>query len=754
MQVTSQHDIADHDRMMCYLWYEKTNIYECKFGERWVPAGRDPNKEIARRIKDSVGVRKDLIKDGTVVLEKCWDVTDYAKKYDRFYPHGKVDDHIRPHIGFRKNSTGEVHQLPAAEVAVKVDRLLAKLGQPLPVVGLSAWQQRSLKTVLEFIDRGHRTVSAELCARFGKTIWSGALVRETNSPVTVIASYVLTSFTSFEKDLSGFEQFKDLVLIDLTADEDYRSVIQAAIDNDKQVVAFLSLCAGANRQKKLNYLSALPLARLWIVDEADFGAKEANQAKPLIAARQVDDVVVLMTGTNADRASKHWLIDAQLSVTYPELILEKRSLQPTTSVKLKHFALDTARHQLVVDLEFYQMDLGKAVALARQAEPNLFGDGTMFLPSWSKFAADPQRAKGFWTRMLEAVFLGQHGLDELNIDMQTRRAVSEGPRVAMMFMSGSFTNANLAVAAIQAQEALPGYLIVPVYGEEMTNRSAEGIVKEKIQQARRQSQNVLLLSAGMASRSFSVGDIAELYLAYDEGDNGATIQKISRALTPATQGKIGRIISLSFDPNRDDKFDALLLQTALNYKKTYDITSAKDALRTVLKTVDIFRCTEDGAVALEVDHYLTAAIGRNSLSRVVGMVADLSQLDAAELAALADGDISAFRAAKVQAAERGKTRLAKLQRQQDAHNERNPINDRLKLIANARKVIVGIVENMDIIVQGTNAKNLHEAFDMIQHDPEQCRAIHEEFGLEIEFIVELFDRGIINQDLIELQVDL
>lgn len=33
-----------HDRMYCYLWYEKTNPDECKFGERYVPAGKDPSK--------------------------------------------------------------------------------------------------------------------------------------------------------------------------------------------------------------------------------------------------------------------------------------------------------------------------------------------------------------------------------------------------------------------------------------------------------------------------------------------------------------------------------------------------------------------------------------------------------------------------------------------------------------------------------------------------------------------------------------
>jgi hypothetical protein len=334
------------DKMYCYLWYEKDKPNEAKFGERWVFDGQDPEKEVWKRIKSSVGVRKDLIRDGTIQLECIWDVTDYAEKIGRNYIHGKVDDKIRPVIGFRKGSTGEVHELPASEICIKVNKFLAKFGQALPEAGLSQNQYSATENVIAAIKAGKRTIVAELCARFGKTIWTGSVVRETNAQLTIVASYVLTSFASFEKDLSSFEQFKDLVLID-TSNEDYQEVINAALAQGKQVVAFLSMCSGSNRQKRIDYLFGLDAVRLIAVDEADFGVHRSNQSKPLINARSEQDVVILMTGTNADKAASIWPVDHYLSVTYPELLVEKRIGSSNTSKTLKHFKVDVSRHQLV-----------------------------------------------------------------------------------------------------------------------------------------------------------------------------------------------------------------------------------------------------------------------------------------------------------------------------------------------------------------------------------------------------------------------
>lgn len=312
------------DRMYCYLWHETTDQGECKFGERWVKSGQDPDQEVLRRIKDSVGVRKDKIRDGTIQLIDRWDVSDLAITHcpERFKPHGKVDDWIREQIGFRKGTTGEVHTLDATVMAHRVNEILKRLGQPLPVAGLSQNQYTAAENVLSAIAEGKRTIVAELCARFGKTIWSGALIREAAAPLTIVASYVLTSFASFKKDLSAFEQFRDFVLVE-AGEDGWEDRVRENLSVNTQVVVFLSMCAGGRRQGKIDFLFELPSTRLVLIDEADFGVHQSRQSGPLIEARSEDDVVVLMTGTNGDRAASIWPVDHYLSVTYPELLIEK-----------------------------------------------------------------------------------------------------------------------------------------------------------------------------------------------------------------------------------------------------------------------------------------------------------------------------------------------------------------------------------------------------------------------------------------------
>lgn len=743
-----------HDAMMAYLWWETDKPWEFKFGERWVKAGQHPLVEVWRRIKNSVGVRKDLINEGKIELLAHWDVSEYAKKVGRFYPHGKVDDHMRRFLGQRKGSTGEIHTFAPDQGKLKIDQLLARTGQPLPSVGLAAWQARTLRSVLEMIANGDRIIMAELCARFGKTIWAGALARELDVPLTIVASYVLTSFASFEKDLSGFDQFKDLVIVD-SADPEYQDAVDAALANGKQVVVFLSMCAGERRQQKIDYLFGLSVPRLLVIDEADFGVQRPAQASLLVDAMAPDDAAVLMTGTEAAKASALWPIDNMISVVYPELVMEKRNPLAVYHIPLQHFAVDTTRHDLVVDMEFYQMTTKSLVESFITTDPSADRD---LLASWSKTAANPAKAKGFLTHMLQSLFMGQHGHDELNSDLQIQTGSSvpnlSEHRVSMMFMPGSTTNANLAQIAAIAQQALLGYKIVPVYGEEMTNRTAETDVKDAIAAAKRQGQSVLLISAGMAQRSFSVGEISEIYLAYDEGSMAGTIQKVARALTPtAASDKVARLISLSFDPNRDDKFDAMILETAANYNRSSGMRDMKAALDSVLRTLWMFRCTPDSAVRMEADQYLEDAISRRSVSRVIGQKSDLSQLSSQEVLALSQGNSDAFRSAKLQAALRGKTRMKRARKAGMPNTASEDDFLAAKIIATAKKVIANIADNMDIIVYGTGTHNLNLAFEKISNDASMQQVILEEFGLEFDLIHSLFDRGVINIDLIELQVN-
>lgn len=422
---------------------------------------------------------------------------------------------------------------------------------------------------------------------------------------------------------------------------------------------------------------------------------------------------------------------------------------------LNKFKINTTRDILVPDFECYQMDLIGPVTRAIEAG-EVSDEEFKLLPSWSKFAANPMKSKGFFTRTLEALFLGQGGHDELNVDLQAEIYSRDHSRVAMMFMPANTRNPVLEMIGTIAQETLPGFDVVVLCGSvkhngvKVTNKTTEQVVKEVVDQGR----PVLIIAAQMAQRSFSIPQITELFLAYDQGENGATIQKMSRTLTPGDANKVGRIFSLSFDPNRDDKFDAMIVETALNYKKRNEGKSLHDALRDVLKTIDIFRCEDNGAVKINVDTYLEVALARKGISRVLGKIVNLSLLSPEAIAALAGGNGEYFRNKKQEAAAKGDTQDTD-DSGSDDDNENNQQRDLTleKELAKAREVVTMILENLDFIILGTNNNVLASAMEMIENDQEMSSCVEEEFGVGIDTLSYLFTNNIIKQDWVELMYD-
>ena len=418
---------------------------------------------------------------------------------------------------------------------------------------------------------------------------------------------------------------------------------------------------------------------------------------------------------------------------------------------LKNFVIDKNRDKLVPSFACYQMDLSGPVTAAIEAGE--VDEEFKTLPSWAKFAANPIKAKGFFTRTLQALFLGQGGHDELNVDLQAGIYKRDRSRVAMMFMPANTRNELLEMIGTIAQETLPGFEIIVLCGsvkhngKSVTNRNAEKVVKEVVESGK----PVLIIAAQMAQRSFSIPEITELYLAYDRGDNGATIQKMSRTLTPGSIEKIGRIFSLSFDPNRDDKFDAMIMETAQNHKERTQSKSLQEALAEVLRTVDIYRCTMDGAIKIDKDTYLQESLANNRISRVLGKIVNLNILSNEAITALASGRSEYFRNDKQDVVLSGKTRETS-KKNSTQKNKRNNVSE--KELAKAREVIVTIIENLDVVILGTNNRILVDAMTSIEQDEGMRQCVEEEFGVDIDTISFLFKNGIIQQDWVELMHDI
>jgi hypothetical protein len=179
---------------------------------------------------------------------------------------------------------------------------------------------------IKIFKEGGRSILADLCARFGKTIWSGVVADMTDSQIVVVASYVKTVHTSFRQDFGDKKQFLQVFTHVNTEDKDWKEQIDLAIQSGKRVICYLSLCQGNNRQDRINYIGSLSLSRMWIIDEADFGAHQKKQVDALKQGVKDEDLLLLMTGTNPDVAVRQWANSRNfkdLVCTYSELLIQK-----------------------------------------------------------------------------------------------------------------------------------------------------------------------------------------------------------------------------------------------------------------------------------------------------------------------------------------------------------------------------------------------------------------------------------------------
>jgi hypothetical protein len=739
-------------RMYVYLWHYIDEPNKVKFGQTFVIPDEDGETAVIERIRESIGVNKLDYDNGLIIVDGFWDVSEIAESVNRNYPKAKMDDYIRPTIGYRENPRSEKHLIDYQEALLRINKYINSWGVEREQVGLSPWQYAAAESIIAAIENGKKITLAELCARFGKTIWAAAVACELNSPLTIIGSYVLTSFASFKNELAKYEQFRNIVVVE-ASNPTYQADIETALDNGHQVIVLLSMVTGSLRQERVDFLFGRPEPRLVFIDEADYGAHTDNQTEPFIAAVKPDDKIVLMTGTNGDRACGNWNVDNYLSVVYPELLIAKKETMNGGAVyrsnTLKKFAIDYSRVEMVVDMEFYQLDVNNALAQAMRVDPAIMIDSDN-LPSWTKFSKKPSRAKGFWVRMLEAMFLGKNNLDELNISYQTN--VSNSFQVSMMFLPGGMTNKDLKDVVAYTQETLKGWVILEISGastyngESINNENAERISREVVAKAKETNTPVVILSRGMAQRSYSVGEITNLFLCYDEGDGGATTQKISRALTPFKLGKVARVFSLSFDPNRDDKFDAMMYEAAQNIAKR-DKIEIEVAQRKVISTIDIFAATEDGAVKINPDEYLQQLLENNRLSRMLGKQADLTKMSMDEIAELATGNIAYDSMDKTDVAPRGKTYSESTPSKPRASMDR----EEMSVAEKARKVLVTIVEHLPYLTFMTNQTTIRDSLTACINDSEYHHYVTQEFSVTPQKILEFFDRGILNYDLASLQ---
>ena len=411
---------------------------------------------------------------------------------------------------------------------------------------------------------------------------------------------------------------------------------------------------------------------------------------------------------------------------------------------LKFFKKNINRDKMYASVEGYQINLQPVVNKAKE----LYNDKDE-LPSWAKFVENPKKGRGWYVTLIQSMFNGKHNLYGVDIDrlVDSTNGNLSDRRIGMMFFPDNTKVDNLNEIGKITQDVLLGWEVIVLNGKTVKNGGeCEDKVDNKIKST---TKNILIISAKMAQRSFSQELIDELYLAYDKGQDGATIQKISRALTSNSLDKIARIFSLSFDPNRDDKLDAMVFQSALNQVEKKDNSNIREELKRIYNSIDIFSCKEDGtAIKFEIDEYVNQALSKKGITRVMGKMSNLNILTKTQIKELLKGNINYRRNEKKKKTEIGKTKDSKSKATNNSKNETPNDSD----IKKVREVIVSIIEHSDIIMMAAKnkgAKNIVEAIEIFERN-EWTFILENEFGVKYEVIKYLFTEGVIKNEWIDL----
>ena len=472
---------------------------------------------------------------------------------------------------------------------------------------LTIWQMEALDKFISLLDEYKKKIMAELAARFGKTLLYLALFGQLKEQVMVVGSYYLTALSSFKKECYLYEQFSNFTVLNLYSDT-FQSDFAYNLSKEKKIVVVVSLCGDKTgnslRNNNARFLSKF-FNKITVIDEADYGAHTKN-CVPFVNLIGKGAPIILTTGTNSERAKgEHDDVDAFFKVTYLDMIM-KASMSPKLLNEIKYDrAVEFEKY--LAQVRFYRYSWGAFVQYLDEHE-------LKYNPSFTKASKNVSKNQGFWIGLYKSL-IGVSSITDAN-EYCLANCIEGEPDCVMQFVS--MTNAQMKKLGSLSKSILNTlYEVVVVNGNEVKGEYAEQYVKNAIRSARTEGKKVWIIASQMCQRSFSIPDINVVLLTYDNGEVGATIQRMSRALTAGNDSKVGHIISLSIDGNRDDKIAPMILDAAKQVAEHEGIDIVT-ALKKVMKSTPIFQMGEDGYnLELNPDDYAREIFSSNSSHRIM-----------------------------------------------------------------------------------------------------------------------------------------
>ena len=551
---------------------------------------------------------------------------------------------------------------------------------------LAIWQIEALDQLISLLDEGSQKIIAEFAARFGKTLLYLMLFGHLDRQVMVVGAYYLTALSSFKKEIVRYNDFSNFEILDLY-DADFQKSFNSFLKDGKRIVVSASLCGDKEKDETVRNQNAEFVSKftnkITVIDEADYGA-HTEKCVPFVEKIGQGSPIILTTGTNSVRAANnHSNIDGTVKGTY--LDMQMKALSDKIVIKndfIRKIKRAVEFEKNLVKMEFYRSDWSAFVKF-------LAGNNPDFNPAFSKCSEDVNKNFAFWTGLYQGL-LGVSSNMDLN-EYSLSNFLSGNAESVLQFLN--INNTQLKHLEKIARSVLGQfYDVYAVCGEDTSGKDAEQLVKDKIIKAKQNGKKVWILASQMCQRSFSVADINVVILSYDNGDLGATTQKISRAATNGNYDKTAYIISLSIDGNRDDKIAPMIMDTAEQVAKHEGI-SVPEALHIVMKTSPIFQLNEDGyRVELLPDEYAKELFStskgiRLAVNREAVCISDLNN---EAFAILSNLNVSSSKIKQLLDFPKGKTFKPGQKKHRLTKKQRDDLN------SHAHKKLVNIVDNLNV----------------------------------------------------------
>lgn len=266
-----------------YAWYFKDyKDQRCKIGETTAVVGLPAIESVAHCF-DGYSSRplfdKMICNDIFIVPRTHEGAKWHDKKFHRFLLNRGINR-------TNKMQNNEFFEIPHYDVAPNLRRAITKQGKK--EIHLNTVQKETIDEVMEHLrdpSVNNYHIIADLCARFGKTLWILELAKrcrdEFGHRIAILPSYWLSTHFSVVKEINEFANFNGMRFIDTkeTDQKDWVAEIDECFNLGIFPVVGISLC-GDEEAEKFEPLSYIPSHLKFIfIDEADFGTHTEKSRK-------------------------------------------------------------------------------------------------------------------------------------------------------------------------------------------------------------------------------------------------------------------------------------------------------------------------------------------------------------------------------------------------------------------------------------------------------------------------------------------